>query len=607
MSTDAFSSLVVQFAAGVDAVARDALVARLTSLTDSMTLGYDLGHRGPEDEGYGHALTAAVIGFHTDQVRDPEELRKIQGELVAWLASAPVSAVGSLRVELMNLETGAVAAIDTDTPAEAAALLGPALGTEWTNAPMEWTGTAWSDGTAAPESDAGSNDGPKAKRVLAVADEWFPARGGLSAYNRYLCRALAAIGQETYCLVPGPSEQEIADAEASDVRLIAAPLTPGRPRTEGLMLRPELPGGAAPDVIIGHSWVTGQYARAMQDHFPYAARVHFIHMSADETPFLKKREKKGGGKKGRTADMAGGAPWDPAAAAEDRGNAEAELASGARLTACVGPTLHEWFSRHVHERPGIAAPMRLDPGFNGSAEQLRTRPPGAPRILVFGRLDDADIKGVDLAARAVGAAMRTCQTPHREVELLVRGARAGDGEKLRKRLLGLAACPAVKVLPRNFTTDLEALRHELRTSSLVLMPSRVEGFGLAGLEAIVSGTPTLISGASGLGRLLEELLSQDLPEMTTRLVVPVLGHEAYEDTDVDQWRTAITSILRDLDSAFGHAATVRSVLAEKRTWPMAAAKLLEELGSSAPDPAAVTPSHVPDVYRQYSRIIDTPH
>ena len=55
-------------------------------------------------------------------------------------------------------------------------------------------------------------------------------------------------------------------------------------------------------------------------------------------------------------------------------------------------------------------------------------------------------------------------------------------------------------------------------SSLVLMPSRVEGFGLAGLEAITSGTPVRISGASGLGMLLEELLAQDMPEMISRLV-----------------------------------------------------------------------------------------
>ncbi len=109
------------------------------------------------------------------------------------------------------------------------------------------------------------------------------------------------------------------------------------------------------------------------------------------------------------------------------------------------------------------------------------------------------------------------------------------------------------------------------------MPSRVEGFGLAGPEAITSGTPVLISGASGLGLLLDRPLSQDMPEMINRLVVPVRNGRRHEDANVDDWRIAITVALGDLDAAFADAATVRSALAEKRTWAMAATRLLEEL------------------------------
>ncbi|MER5937435.1 glycosyltransferase family 4 protein [Streptomyces sp. NPDC001928] len=593
---DAMFSLIVQVAAGLFAESTrsfvaDVLLDRFRKAGVQAKPGLDLGDRGPEGAG-GHAVTAVVVSAFGAAGEDGERsLGRASREIVGWLASAPPAVAGSVRVELVNRETGAVAWIDSGTPAEAAALLGPVLGGEWASAPMVWDGTAWTEearadhpgeappagfaaravppAQAAPEPDvpgAAGGGGSPGKRILVVADEWLPAKGGLSAFSRYLCLAFAALGLETYCLVPEPSAKEAADADKYDVRLIGAPVPPGQPRQEALMQKPELPGGVTPDIVIGHSWVTGYYAKVMQGYFPKAQRVHFIHMSADDTPFLKRRDP--------------GAATNSAAVAEDRASAEAELARGAKLTVCVGPLLHEWFARHVHERAGIASPVRLDPGFDrpdGFSEEPRTRPPFSPRILLFGRLSDDGIKGVDLAARAVGAAMRG-RTPHREVQLMVRGMRPQDNaEALKEHLEDLAHCPAVKVLPRNFTDDLDEIRADLRSSSLVLMPSRVEGFGLAGLEAITSGTPVLISGASGLGLLLEELLSQEMPEMIARLVVPVRNGKRHDDANVDDWRMAIAMALGNLDAAFADAAAVRSALAQKRTWAMAATKLLEEL------------------------------
>ncbi|MFE6618183.1 glycosyltransferase [Streptomyces sp. NPDC057740] len=603
-------SLIVQSASGLISEQIKVLYERFRESGLSARPGLDLGDRGPGQAG-GHAVTAVVVNAFGVAGEDGErELGRASQEIVRWLASAPPAVAGSVRVELVNRETGAVARIDSETPTEAAALLGPVLGSEWVSAPMVWDGAEWTE-TEEPET-AGSDDAPaplpaevpapavppeqatpkspaprtlapkaptpdpiasgtaeangsSGPRVLVVADEWLPSKGGLSAFSRYLCRAFVALGLETYCLVPEPSERETADAGTYDVGLVAAPVDPGRPRDEALMLKPELPGGVEPDIVVGHSWVTGRYARVMQGYFPKARRVHFIHMSADDTPFHKQHEP--------------GTVVDEAEVAEERGKAEAALARGAELTVCVGPLLYDWFRRHVHEKEGIPAPVQLDPGFDGPDEfskSPRTRPPGTPRILLFGRLSDEGIKGVDLAARAVGAAMRG-RSPHREVELLVRGAKPGEGRALKERLEEIADCSAVKVLPRNFTDDLQAIRDDLRTSSLVLMPSRVEGFGLAGLEAITSGTPVLISGASGLGLLLEDLLDQDMPEMINRLVVPVRNGKRHEDANVDDWRVAIATALNHLDAAFDDAATVRAALAEKRTWAMAATRLLEEL------------------------------
>ncbi|MEU1180223.1 glycosyltransferase family 4 protein [Streptomyces sp. NPDC005820] len=574
------TSLIVQFAADVDLHAREVLLDRLRSRGLPAVPGLDLGHRGPTADGEGgRAVTAVVINFFGAPAdAGSEDLGRMSREVVRWLGAAPLGPGVSVRVEVNNPETGAVAAIDSDTPAEAAALLGAALGVEWSSAPMVWNGGAWREGVepdgAGPRATgagAVAGGGPAVTRVLAVADEWLPARGGLSALNRYLCIALAvskARRVEVYCLVPDPSPREREDAERHGVRLIAAPVTPGGRREDALMYRPALPGGVTPDVVIGHSRVTGRYARVMQEHFPGAARIHFIHMSADDTPFHKPDD----------PDTPEGAKEDPAVVSENRVREEEDLARGASLVACVGPTLYEWFDARVHGKRGLGRVVRFDPGFDapdGSVAEARTRPPHTPKILVFGRLSDDGIKGIDLAARAVGAAMAGEATSHRAVEILARGARIGDGRKLKNDLEELADSPKVKVTPRIFTDDVEMVRDDLRLASLVLMPSRVEGFGLAGLEAVVSGTPAVISGASGLGRLVEELLT-DEPEMIHRMVVPVLGRR-YDDQDVQRWRDAIVRVLGELDAAFVHAAKAREMLAAKRTWAGAVEQLLQEL------------------------------
>ena len=54
-------------------------------------------------------------------------------------------------------------------------------------------------------------------------------------------------------------------------------------------------------------------------------------------------------------------------------------------------------------------------------------------------------------------------------------------------------------------------------ASLILMPSKAEGFGPVGLEAIVAGTPVLLSRESAFGQLLQEVLK---PEQVARMTAP---------------------------------------------------------------------------------------
>jgi glycosyltransferase involved in cell wall biosynthesis len=118
------------------------------------------------------------------------------------------------------------------------------------------------------------------------------------------------------------------------------------------------------------------------------------------------------------------------------------------------------------------------------------------------------------------------------------------------------------------------LAAELRSASLVLMPSRTEGFGLAGLEAINAGVPTLVSSTSGLGELIREACSRD---QSAQVVVPVLDDS---QADAQTWGREITTTLRDRHAAFNRAAALRDHLVTEHTWARSISAVLDELATT---------------------------
>ena len=164
--------------------------------------------------------------------------------------------------------------------------------------------------------------------------------------------------------------------------------------------------------------------------------------------------------------------------AEERTKIEIELGRTATRVTAVGPRLYERYLTELHPY-GAPRPLRFDPGFDLQDQELRGPPPGSPwRVLLLGRMEDYYLKGVDLAARAVGlaASRRDNDTPG--LELTVRGARAGASGELRKKILEWSGYPKLSVVVRPFTTNTNDLEGDVRRASVVLMPSRSEGFGL---------------------------------------------------------------------------------------------------------------------------------
>ncbi|WP_326759442.1 glycosyltransferase [Streptomyces phaeochromogenes] len=412
--------------------------------------------------------------------------------------------------------------------------------------------------TAQPQSASNPmNRSHRVPVVLSVATEWNSSHGGLSTFNRDLCKALAAADAQVFCLLLDASTEEIAAANEAGVTLLPAPEMPGASEDMRLTSRPKQLGGIVPDLILGHGRITGPAAqRLAEDFFPTARRLHFIHMAPDEIEWYKPD---------RGNDLG--------LRAEERTTIERSLGSTAHRVVTVGPRLHKQFLDEFRSPEGLP-PLRLNPGFDYAATSADIAPPqGSPsRVMLLGRAEDAELKGVDLAAAACGrVATWLREDGLRGLRLLVRGAPASAVDEERTKIITWAASPLLDVVVRAYTSVQPRIDDDLKTASLVIMPSRREGFGLVGLEAITQGIPVLISSESGLADLLRETLGH---EQASRFVVELSRDD---EKDTHKWARAIDRKLRDCDGAFQQATSLRDEMARRVPWDSAAAVVLGEI------------------------------
>ncbi|MEU4801690.1 glycosyltransferase [Actinosynnema sp. NPDC023587] len=400
--------------------------------------------------------------------------------------------------------------------------------------------------------------------VLVVATEWSSGKGGLSTFNRRMCRALAKAGAGVYCLVPAFTGEEYADAAGAGVTLVQAKRSPGTSDLDVLTRKPVLPEGIRPRLIIGHGRITGPAAHALaadhfgaDDHHPAAEQVHVLHMSAEEIEWYKTDREDDAGDR-----------------AAKRSRIEIDLARSAAHAVAVGPRLYDRYLKELAARGSTVE--RFDPGFD-TEQDVVTEPPAGKRlrVLLFGRAEDESLKGLDLAAAAFAKAVRYRGPTAGPVELVVRGADQDTCESLRTKMIEWSGSKSGNIVVRPYSIDPAELAIDLRTANLALMPSRSEGFGLVGAEAIAMGVPALISGESGLGTLLREFDE----EVANQVVVPVT-HD--DDEDAEAWARAIQNALFDPKAAFTRAQDLRVRLVEDgRTWDAAATALLRALTDPA--------------------------
>lgn len=396
---------------------------------------------------------------------------------------------------------------------------------------------------------------PAGSCVLAVATEWHSAHGGVSTFNRDLCRAFAKEGYQVWCYVPDASAAEILQAKDNDgVNLLSAePETPTN-HDARLRNRPAIPIGLTPDLVISHDRITGPAADSLvRNHFPHSKHVLFIHTAPKQIEWFKEQ----------------GDDTTATGTGELRRQLQISLARKAHLVAGVGPKLQNAMANELHALTPPKTAVEFLPGLETPFRAAS--PPPANECLVLGRAEDADLKGLDIAARAMAKLLSTpSQTIYPTPVLVIRGAPMGSGDALRNDLMQKTHLRANHLHIREYCSDVDVIRRDMLSSALVLMPSRTEGFGLAAMEAIALGIPVLVSDQSGLAETLNTLV----PEHAKKCVVHVI---ADLETDATAWERKIDFVLSDKAAAFARANELRLALAPHLSWQKSVRSLIEAI------------------------------
>jgi len=412
------------------------------------------------------------------------------------------------------------------------------------------------EGPALPDV-AASPDRPTALqrrlRILAVATEWSSAHGGVSTLNRELCVGLAALGHDVRCVAIDPSASDTADAEALGVELIRCPTGLCIPDEQRLLLvRSRHLNGFTPDVVLGHDHVTGPEAILLAQDLG-AAYAHMLHTVPEEAESLK----------GRSAG-----PGRALLRGDDKAKDQISLSRSAQLVLAVGPKIHASIALRMTNPSKV---VEIVPGLNSELLSYGPETARLPRRygLMSARMQDADLKGAKLACESFRDAGLAYQwsagdRPH----LILRGFSDQATEEF-EQAVGPRDGFSEWVFTRAYTEDVAEMQADIRAASVVLMPSKTEGFGLAGLEAIAAGVPVIISLESGLAEYLARAVGRREipPELVDGCILDVVGDPGAVRS---KWAEQVGIVLRDRDAAFRRARALRDALTPVLNWRAAA-------------------------------------
>ena len=381
-----------------------------------------------------------------------------------------------------------------------------------------------------------TSHGSSKVQVTILASEWGSSKGGLSTINRELAIQLAKFScLEVTLFLPKCSDEDKKVADSHGISIVEAMRRLGYSKLDWLSFPPE---HLTVDVVVGHGAKLGYQAQVIRDSHN-CKRVQVVHTDPEELGMFKHYE-------------------NPISMGEEKHHGEVELCRMADFVVGVGPKLAEAFRKNLGFCKKRQDVFEFTPGIFDEFSSVQQVPDERKEcsVLGFGRGDGEDfkLKGFDIAARSVAALSDTI--------LVFVGAPHGKQEKIANRFIrfGITAdCLRV----RSYVSR-ESLKKLFCEVDVVLMPSRTEGFGLTGLEALSAGLSVLVSKNSGFGEALGS--------------VPCGSLFVIADEDPSAWRVAIKRIWnKDRKSRLDEVKTLRDFYAERYSWSEQCKHLMEKM------------------------------
>ena len=374
--------------------------------------------------------------------------------------------------------------------------------------------------------------------LTILASEWGSSQGGLSTINRELAIQLAKYYdcKVTFFLLTC-SHKNKEEAKRYGISIVEAERKPGYEELDWLSFPPQ---DLQIDIVVGHGAKLGKQAQVIRTSHK-CKWIQVVHTDPEKLGMFKCYE-------------------NPISKGEQKHHVEVELCEMADLVVGVGPKLTEAFRKYLRWCKKDQHVFKFTPSvfadFASVEQALDERNPRS--VLVFGRGNDEDfeLKGFDIAARSVAALPDT--------DLVFVGAPDGKEQEITKSLLDLGI-PKGRLTVRGFK-DREALKRLFCEVDLVLMPSRTEGFGLTGLEALSAGLPVIVSKSSGFGEALGG--------------VPFGSSFVIDSEDPSTWTAAIQGIWnKDRRTRLDETKVLRDSYGKRYSWSEQCENLVEKMVS----------------------------
>ena len=315
-----------------------------------------------------------------------------------------------------------------------------------------------------------------------LSSEWKSSTDGdLSTINRELAIQLAKHPNvDVSVLLPNCSGEDRSSAESHNVKLIEADKTPG---VGPVLCLSSPPINHTMDCVIGHGVQLGRPIAFIKrnPNYSHCKWIQVVHSAPEEDGMYKNISE-----------------------GEQMQETEIQLCKMADQVITIGPKLAEAYKRYLCPIRQEKKVFDLTPSIFSEflAVEQATKQRRTFRILVIGSGDsceDFNVKGYDIAAKAIA------ELKDESYKLKFVCAAGGKGDIVAENLLhhGISRN---QLIVCSFDDNREVLANLFCEVDLAIMPSRTEGFGTTALEALSAGLPVLVSGNSGLGEALKEVL-----------------------------------------------------------------------------------------------------